>query len=280
MNDRSGAPSDDHPVDERLRRTLERSIDEGQRRLERSWPSLAATGLVGGLDVGAGVLALLVVRDQTGSALLGALAFGIGFVALTLAQSELFTENFLVPVTTVVARNGSVLALMRLWTVTAIMNLVGGWVVMALVISGVPGVKETARSVGSHYPQLGLGWEAFAAGILGGAAITLMTWMERGTDSVPAKLVAATSVAFLVAAPPLNHAVVGSLEMFGALIAGADFGYADWAGAAAWAGLANIIGGLGLVTLLRLVQIGRDTLVAERERDADEPRSETAVDGS
>src|SRR5215211_5463335 len=147
VTERSAAPSDGHAVDERLRRTLERSIDDGQRRLERSWPSLAATGLVGGLDVGAGVLALLVVRYQTGSVLLGALAFGIGFIALTLSKSELFTENFLVPVTTVVARNGSVPALLRLWSVTAIMNLVGGWVVMALVISGFPELEETARSV-------------------------------------------------------------------------------------------------------------------------------------
>jgi formate-nitrite transporter family protein len=280
MTEQGAPPSPDRPVDERLRRTLERSVDEGQRRLERSWPSLAATGLVGGLDIGAGVLALLVVREQTGSVLLGALAFGIGFIALALAQSELFTENFLVPVTTVVARDGSVRSLLRLWGVAAVMNLVGGWVVMALVISGVPQVRPTARVVGSHYPQLGIGWEAFAAGILGGAAITLMTWMERGTDSVPAKLLAAVSVAFLLAAPPLNHAVVGSLEMFGALQAGAGFGYADWAGAAAWAALANILGGLGLVTLLRLVQVGRDTLVAERARDPDEPRPapETPVD--
>jgi formate-nitrite transporter family protein len=265
--------------DERLRRTLQRSIDEGRRRLGRSWSALIATGLVGGLDVGAGVLALLVVRAQTHDPLLGALAFGVGFVALTLAQSELFTENFLVPVTTVVARDAPVSALLRLWSVTAILNLLGGWLAMALVIAGVPDVRETARLVAVHYPDMGIGWESFAAGVMGGAVITLMTWMERGTDSVPAKLVAAVSVAFLLTAPPLNHAVVSSLEMFAGLRAGAPFGYADWAGAAAWAALANLVGGLGLVTLLRLVQVGREALVAERERDPDEPREgEVAVD--
>jgi formate/nitrite transporter FocA (FNT family) len=266
--------------DERLLRTLERSVDDGQRRLGRTWPALVATGTVGGIDVGIGVLALLVVRAETGSALLGALAFGVGFIALTLAQSELFTENFLVPVTTVVARDASVGSLLRLWWVTALANLAGGWIVMALVIGGLPELHATAVRVGSHYPQLGIGWTAFASGVLGGAVITLMTWMERGTRSVPAKLVAAIAVAFVLAAPPLDHAVVGSLEMFGALQVGAPFGYADWAGEAAWAALANLVGGLGLVTMLRLVQVGSGALAAERRRSPHEPRGEADVDAT
>ncbi len=44
-----------------------RSIDEGRRRLSRRpWP-LIATGVLGGIDVGTGVLALLVVEDATGA---------------------------------------------------------------------------------------------------------------------------------------------------------------------------------------------------------------------
>ena len=57
-----------------------------------------------------------------------------------------------------------------------------------------------------------------------------MTWMERGTDSMPAKLVAAAVAAFLLASGKLNHVIVISLEVFAALQAGAPFGYADcWA---------------------------------------------------
>ncbi len=260
--------------DPHLRATLERSIDEGRVRLNRTWPALIATGLVGGVDVGVGVLALLVVRHETHNQLLAALAFSVGFIALTLAQSELFTENFLVPVTTVVARNASVPSLLRLWWVTAVANLVGGWCIMGLVVVALPDLAPTARAVGAHYPAMGIGWEALAAGVLGGAAITLMTWMERGTESVPAKLIAAIGVAFILTAPPLNHAIVSSLEMFAALQTGASFGYGSWAGAASWAALANLIGGLGLVTVLRLVQVGRDALVEEQERPPDAPRED------
>ena len=58
-------------------------------------------GVVDGCGVG--VFALLLVEHATDNSLLGALAFGIGFIALTLANSELFTENFLVPVAAVAA---------------------------------------------------------------------------------------------------------------------------------------------------------------------------------
>jgi formate/nitrite transporter FocA (FNT family) len=52
--------------------------------------------------------------------------FPIGFIALLLARSELFTENFLVPVTARVAGHGSWPQLVRLWLVTLAANLAGG----------------------------------------------------------------------------------------------------------------------------------------------------------
>src|SRR4051812_22296212 len=104
---------------------LRRSVDEGVTRLERPLSALLATGIVGGLDVSVGVLALLVVERETGSHTLGSLAFGIGFLALLLAQSELFTENFLVPILAVVAKNAPWWAVLRLWGGTAMCNLLG-----------------------------------------------------------------------------------------------------------------------------------------------------------
>lgn len=260
-----GSSKGDKP-DEGVEGAFERSIDEGERRLRRSWPDLLATGAVGGLDVGVGVFALLLVFEGTGNELLGSLAFGIGFVALTLGNSELFTEDFLVPVTVLAARRARLRALVRLWGGTAAMNLVAGWLFTNLMVIGFPFVEAVAVEIGSHYPEMGIGGEAFASAILGGAAITLMTWMERGTDSVVAKLVAAWSIAFLLAAGAMNHAVVASLGMFAALHAGAPFGYLDWLGAASFAALGNMIGGIGLVTVLRLVQVGGAKIESERRR--------------
>src|SRR3954471_15931078 len=95
-NDQQGTP-------DQLSETLERTVDEGVFRLTRSWPALLATGLVGGADVTLGVFAFLVVDSESHNVLAASLAFAIGFVALTLASSELFTENYLVPIAAVVA---------------------------------------------------------------------------------------------------------------------------------------------------------------------------------
>lgn len=255
----------------RVTTTFRASVQEGVDRLERPLTGLIATGLVGGLDVSFGVLALLIVQRDTGSHLLGALAFGIGFVALLLAGSELFTENFLVPITAVVARDAPWWSVVRLWVGTATFNLVGGWIGMALAMLAFPDLHGVARAVGDRPMSLGIGMEAFASAILAGSAITLLTWMERGTTSVPAKLVAAWSIAFLLAAAPLQHAIVISIESFGALQAGSHFQYLDWLGAFGWAALGNIIGGVGLVTVLRLIQVGPDEIRAEQQRPAPEP---------
>jgi formate/nitrite transporter FocA (FNT family) len=247
-----------------LTETFQRTVAEGEHRLTRSWPGLLATGVVGGLDVGVGVLALLLVKEETGSVLLAGLAFGIGFMALTLAQSELFTENFLVPVVAVTAQRASVLQLLRLWFGTAVMNLAGGWVITGLIMAGLPKLRGTAVAIAREYATFPAG-RAFALAILGGLVITLMTWMERATESVPAKLAAAIAAAFLLVAGTLNHAIVVSLLSFAALHAGAPFGYAHWLSMAGLAAVGNIIGGVGLVTVLRLVQVGHRRIEEARE---------------
>ncbi len=251
-----------------VEQTFERSLDEGRRRIARkTWP-LLATGVLGGIDVGTGVLALLFVEHETGNVLLAGLAFSIGFIALTLARSELFTEDFLVPVATVVARKARLRMLLRLWIGTLAANLVGGWVFTLLIMTGYPDFAETAIKAGRHYVELGLGTRALTLAILGGAVITLMTWMQHTTESVGVKLVPAVTGAFLLAGAQLNHAVVNSLLMFSALHTGhAPFGYVQWAQTAGLAAVGNLVGGLVLVTLLRLFQVPH-AVARERENPA------------
>jgi formate-nitrite transporter family protein len=59
------------------------------------------TGFFGGTEVTMGVLAYLSVLQASGDHLLAGLAFSIGFLALLLGRRKLFTDGFLVPVSTV-----------------------------------------------------------------------------------------------------------------------------------------------------------------------------------
>jgi formate-nitrite transporter family protein len=257
--DRDGAPGD-----EELSPVFDRTVDEGQRRLTRTWPGLLATGWVGGMDVGIGVMALALVKQETGSAVLGSLAFGIGFIALALAGSELFTENFLVPIAAIVAGRARLRSLLRLWAGTLCTNLLGGWVFMLILVTALPRAHPAVLELGRHFTTMGLGAEAFSAAILAGGIMTLMTWMEGSSESDGAHIVAAVIAAFLLALGGLNHAVVMSLEMFGALQVGAPFGYLAWAKAFLLACAGNMVGGIAFVTVLRLIQVGREKIDHER----------------
>ncbi|MEM1332928.1 MAG: formate/nitrite transporter family protein [Actinomycetota bacterium] len=261
---RTSSARSDH--ENELLESFDQSVEEGAKRLNRSIGNLFATGLMAGLDVGFGVLALLFVQDQTDSEILGGLAFTIGFFALHLGRSELFTENFLVPVTTVITGRGSFKQLMRLWWGTYVTNLIGGYIVALLLVSAYPDLHGTAVELGTKITDRGISAESFGLAVLAGGAITLMTWMIRNAATEGAKLVAVGTFGFLLGATHMNHVVVISIKMFAGLqVGGTSYGYLDWLALSSWSVLGNMIGGLGLVTVLRLVQIG-PTHIQRRRR--------------
>jgi formate/nitrite transporter FocA (FNT family) len=242
------------PTEDQLQEAFDTIVSEGAQRLHRTWREVLTTGLAGGLEIATGVLAMLAVYAETGSHLLAGLAFSVGFIALVLARSELFTEGFLVPVTAVAARRASVPQLGKLWAGTLVANLVGGWLAMWLVVHAFPELRTTTVESAAHFVDAPLDLQSAALAFLAGIAITLMTRMQHGTTSDPAKLVAAVAGAFLLAGLQLFHSVLDSLLVFGALHAGAPFGYGDWLAWFWYTALLNMAGGLLVVTMLRLVR--------------------------
>ncbi len=235
---------------------FDRLVGQGRERLVRPLLPLVATGLLGGIDVGVGVLAYLVVEHETGNALLGALAFTVGFVALLMAGSELFTENFLVPVVAVVAQDGTILQLLRLWIVSLAANLLTGLGMAAMTIYALPDVQDTAIASGAHYAELGTTVRSFLLAVLAGAVITLLTRMQNATDNLGVKIVPAIMLSFVLVGAKLFHSVLDSILMFAGLLTGrAPYSWADWAGALGWSAAGNVVGGLVLVTGIRLLRV-------------------------
>ncbi|PZE23542.1 MULTISPECIES: formate/nitrite transporter family protein [unclassified Curtobacterium] len=262
--------STDAPVEDELLESFEATIEEGAERLQRTVRAVLITGFFGGLEVGLGVMAYLAVLTETGSHLLAGLAFGIGFIALHLAHSELFTENFLMPVAAVVAREGSLLQLLKLWGGTLVANLVGGWVFMWLVVQAFPQWHPTLSEAAHHYIDAPFDLQSVVLAVLGGSTITLMTRMQQGTDSDPAKLVAAVAGGFLLAGLQLFHSILDSLLVFGAIQSGVDITYGQWLGWFGYTLLFNLLGGLVLVTALRLLRT-KELMQGRRQTSHDHP---------
>src|SRR3954454_7475474 len=253
-----------------LEETFDRLVNEGHNRLDRPLLPLVATGFLGGVDVAIGVLMYLVVDTKTGNPLLASLAFTVGFVALLLANSELFTENFLVPVISVVAKVGTVAQLVRLWGVTLVANLVAGFVMAGMIVVALPDVHDAAVKAGSHYAHLGVSWRSFFLAVLAGAVITLLTRMQHATEALGPRLVAAVMMSFVLVGAQLFHSVLDSILMFTGLLTGkADYTYLDWLGALGWSAFGNLVGGLVLVTGIRLLRVPHRVAESREEHQAE-----------
>jgi formate-nitrite transporter family protein len=256
----------DSPIEDELEDAFIRMVNEGTQRLHRSWREVLVTGFFGGTEVAMGVLAYLSVLNATHDPLLAGVAFSIGFLALLLGRSELFTEGFLVPVTTLAAKRASFGQLLKLWSGTLAANLAGGWVLMWLIMTAFPKLHAQTVESALHYATAPMSLENLSLAVLGGMAITLMTRMQHGTDSMVGKIAAAVAAAFLLAGLQMFHSILDSLLIFGALCTGdAPFGYLDWLAWFAYTLVGNIVGGLVLVTLLRLLR-SKDRLQEERDQ--------------
>lgn len=260
----------DAPVEDELQESFDNTVTEGAERLHRTFRTILITGVFGGLEVGLGVMAYLAVMHETGDHLLAGIAFSVGLIALYLAHSELFTENFLMPVAALVAREGSVGQLGKLWGGTLLANLAGGWVFMWIVMQAFPQWEPTIAEAAKHYTEAPFSLQTVALAILGGSTITLMSRMQQGTSSDPAKIVATVIGGFLLAGLQLFHSILDSLLIFGAVQSGAGITYLEWFVWFAYTLLFNMVGGLVLVTALRLVRT-KELLMERRQEAPDDP---------
>lgn len=260
-----------------VERTFDQVVENGRPRLYRTPVELLASGTIAGVEIALGVLAFLAVEQATGSKLLAGLAFSVGFIALLLGNSELFTEGFLVPVAVVAAKEATYGRLVRFWALTLLGNLVGGWVTMWAVVTAFPALRSTAVTDGATYATASLSLSTFLLAVIAGVVMTLLTRMRNGTDNDVAKVVASVAVAFLVAGLSMYHSVLDTLFIFGGIHAGGSYGYGNWIVFFGWSVLGNVVGGLGITTALRLLRSGERL----REwRSAPGPHHDEGGDGS
>lgn len=258
--------------EDEVERALDQIVERGRPRLFRSVAELLASGTIAGVEIALGVLAFLAVEQATGSKLLAGLAFSIGFVILLLGNSELFTEGFLVPIAVVVAKEATYLRLVRFWALTLLGNLIGAWVGMWAVVTAFPALDPIAVTNGKTYATATLGLSTFLLSVLAGVAMTLLTRMRSGTDNDVAKVLASIAVAFLVAGLSMYHSVLDTLFIFGGIHAGGPYGYGDWIVFFGWTVLGNMVGGIGVTTMLRLVR-SHERLREWRTTDAPGPHA-------
>jgi formate/nitrite transporter FocA (FNT family) len=242
----------------------EQGLEQGEQRLGRRPLQAAATGLVGGFDVMVGVAVAAVLAGSLSpvvpaklAGVLGALAFGIGFVLISIGRSELFTENFLIPVGAVLERRRPLALLPRLWVPTLLANVVG-MLAIALMLSSRTVLDHNAVVAAGHtanvFAERSTG-AAFLSAIVAGMVMTLWTWLGIAVRTDIGRILVALAIGFTIAAPNLNHVIVGTGEMmFGVLGAASHATWGDVGTNFLIALAGNIVGGTLFVTLTRFIQ--------------------------
>ncbi len=249
------------------------AIHRGTHRLNRPGVEMTLAGIIAGMNVTFGALAAAAVSGAVISSfgeshivfadVVGALVFPIGFVFVVLGRSELFTENFLVPTTAVIAKKSTFSCLLKLWSLTLIGNLIGAMVVAKLLslefYDGVPAVHAVQHIQHvAEFLVLERDWDAsFFSAVFAGWLITLMTWLLLTTDNTLSKIAIIWCVGFMIMLNKFNHVIVNTSEILMSIFAGnTHITYSMWLQHSFVPTiLGNMIGGLVFVTLLEYIKV-------------------------
>lgn len=237
----------------------------GGNRLARPAAGDLITGFIGGMSVSFGVVAMAWaaasfgrgMAEPSAAHLAGSLAFPVGFLILLVGKSELFTENFFLPVAAVLARRGTPRQLGALWAASLVANLAGA-LIFAVLISR-PGVLDHAPAqevvaLATHKVD-GSFWREFVSAIFAGWLMTMLTWLLVAAKGFGPRLFIIWAMGALIILGQFNHVVISAAESFMALFLGAPFGVWDWFSRNLIpALLGNVVGGVIFVTLLHYVQ--------------------------
>jgi len=262
------------------------AMEKGKKRLMRPWLEMLMSGVIGAIHVTFGAVAMAAAAGAVGwkanhplGTLAGAVFFPIGFIMLKLSQSELFTENFLVPVIPVIDGKEPVKSLIKLWGLTLIGNLAGALLFYFLVAAGGKGALgklpgDYLLYLAEHKLSRSFA-ETFVSAILAGAIITTMTWLVLATRDDMAKLIAVWSCIFVMAAGSFTHVVVSTSEILLGRIYGAHVTLSLWLNKLFLpAAAGNLIGGMFLIAFLHYLQV----LHARKERSLYKKRREAALE--
>lgn len=263
--DEEQEPKQPSPLGQEAPEVVDDASKIGAKRLKRPVIGDAITAFTGGMSVAFGAVAMVVAAssvdgsiDSPSTALfLGALVFPVGFIILLVGKTELFTENFLLPVTAVLKGRGDLRQLGSLWLVTLAFNLLGA-LLFAILISRdqvlSPGPAEEMIALATHTIEYEI-WTAFIKALFAGWLMTTLTWLLVAAVGFGPRMAVIWVIGTLIVLGQFNHVIISAVEIFIAMFLGADITIGDWFTRNFVPALVgNIIGGLVFETLLQYTQ--------------------------
>lgn len=241
-------------------------VDSGEQKVHMSTKDTLIRGYMAGAVLALAAVFAITVATQTGSPLIGALLFPVGFIMLYLMKFDLLTGVFtLVPLAYLDKRPGVTIGqILRNWGLVAVGNFGGAFTVAVMmafiftygfntdggaIATKVAGIGE-ARTLG--YSAHGVdGWlTVFIRGMLCNWMVSMGVVGAMISTSVSGKWLAMWMPVMLFFFMGFEHSIVNMFLFPFSMIMGGDFTVADYL---LWnelpVALGNLVGGLVFVGL-------------------------------
>lgn len=255
-----------HPDD-----VLVAAIREGLEQLNRPALSLALSSIAAGLILGFTAMAVGVATVAAEplhdwpmlSRIMVSLVYPLGFVICLMSGAELFTEHTATAVYPVLDRRARVITLLRLWCIVIVGNLIGAGMSAGLLTLAEPVIGASAGyvEVGRHLVEPSV-FALVVSAILAGWLMALGAWLILATPAGLSQIVSIFIVTFMIGIGGLHHSIAGSVEIFVAVLASAEFTVGQSARFIGLALAGNLIGGSLFVAVLNYAHI-RETRRSE-----------------
>lgn len=231
-----------------------------RQELERPSIALALSGFGAGVFMGLSALgtaiAIRLLGPSPHTQILSRMFYPIGFIVVILGRSQLFTENTLYPVALVLAQKREFWNTVRLWSVVLPSNVLGALAFSCLASWTSAFEPETVAAL-NHLGMAAVAHPAtqiFWSGVIGGWLIALAAWLVSGSHSITGSVMIIWMLTYIVGLGNFAHCIASSCEVFVPVL----MHRIPWTEFPRWffpAVSGNIVGGVGLVTILAYGQV-------------------------
>jgi formate/nitrite transporter FocA (FNT family) len=226
-----------------------------------SW-SLFLSALAAGLEIGFSILLMGVLFSlfqnrisEPAMHLLLALSYPLGFLFVIIGREELFTEQTTIAVIPVLGRKKKLKSLFRLWGIVLSGNLIGclifGFILATLPVEMEIIKPEAYQHIAEQIPRYN--WSSlFGSAVFAGWLMGLLAWLISSTTETISRLFLIILVTFVIGVAGLHHCIVGSVELFAAMLSGDGITFSNYMHFLSLAVPGNIIGGAVFVAALKV----------------------------
>ncbi len=257
---------------------LNEQIETAMHEHNRSGQDLFLSAISAGLEIGFSVFLMGAIytlfHDIVHPSVLHVLlafAYPLGFIFVIIGKSELFTEHTTLAVIPVLNKNATIKSLLILWGIIYAGNLIGGYIfgyILSVLPKELEAIEYNAFEVLAEtlikYPW----YIILVSGILAGWLMGLLSWLITSSQETISRIIIITLITTVIGIGGLHHAIVGSIEVFTALLTSKSVTFSNYFHVQLWATVGNIIGGVVFVAFVKFSHVNPRRKYLGKKKDS------------